>query len=483
MFYGVVDADLTPDTTLSVGFNYQDNDPRGSTWGGFPLWYADGGRTSWARSVTTGADWTSWASTTSGAFLDLAHRFANGWRLDALLNHSKHEADAKLLYLTGWPDRATGLGMDASPGYYLGERKQNSVDLKLSGPVSLFGREHELVFGLSRSRHYADFDSRPALDWAPVGDFREWDGSYPEPQWDSETVSASRNTTEQNGLYGAARLSLAEPLTLIVGGRYSQWKTDAVGWDGSARNKFDKNEFTPYAGLLFDFARDYTAYVSYTGIFKPQASRDRNGGWLDPLEGKAYEAGVKGEFLDGRLNASAAVFQIEQDNLAQADVGHLVPGTTDQAYYAAQGTRSRGYDLELTGELSPGWSIAAGLSHWTARDGRGAAVQTDQPRTLLRLFSTYRLPGAWHRLTVGGGVNWQSRVYTLASGPRGEERVGQGSYALVNLMARCRFNRNLSAQLNVNNLFDKKFYDQVGFYSQGAWGAPRSVVATLSYRY
>src|SRR5690606_638408 len=103
------------------------------------------------------------------------HRFDNGWRLDALVSHSKHESDQKLLYLTGWPDRDTGLGMAASPAYYFGERKQNSVDVKLSGPVSLFGREHELVFGASRSRHYADFDSRAPLNAAPVGNFLEWD--------------------------------------------------------------------------------------------------------------------------------------------------------------------------------------------------------------------------------------------------------------------------------------------------------------------
>src|SRR5690606_24314104 len=53
VFYGVVDADLTDSTTISAGFNYQDNDPRGSSWGGFPLWYSDGTRTNWRRSLNT----------------------------------------------------------------------------------------------------------------------------------------------------------------------------------------------------------------------------------------------------------------------------------------------------------------------------------------------------------------------------------------------------------------------------------------------
>ncbi|MDG9969296.1 ferric-rhodotorulic acid/ferric-coprogen receptor FhuE [Achromobacter mucicolens] len=482
VFYGVVDADLTSRTTLSVGYNYQDNEPQGSTWGGFPLWYADGGRTDWRRSLNTGARWSSWGSTTQGAFASLEHRFDNDWRVQAVGSYSKNEMDGKLLYLYGWPDRETGLGMGASPAWYLGDRKQNALDLKANGPFTLFGRRHEAVVGASFNRQKGDFNYRSAIGAAAVGNFLDWDGSYPEPDW-NDSIIANRYTTTQTGWYGALRLNLADPLKLIVGGRYSTWKTNSVGFGGEGRTEFDKNDFTPYAGLLYDINDTYTAYVSYTGIFNPQTYQDRNGNWLDPLEGKSYEAGIKGEWLDGRLNASAAVFQIDQDNVAQADPGQMVPGTTNQAYMAAQGTRSRGFDLELSGEVTPGWNLAAGWSHWTARDGDGNAIQTDQPRSLVRVFTTYQLPGDWNRLTVGGGVNWQSHVYTIASGPNGEERVGQGSYAVTNLMARYRFNRNLSAQLNVNNVFDRKYYSQIGFYSQGAWAAGRSAMLTMRYQY
>lgn len=482
VFYGVVDADLSSRTTLSVGYNYQDNDPQGSSWGGFPLWYADGGRTDWRRSLNTGARWTSWGSTTQGAFATLDHRFDNDWRVQATASYSKNEMDGKLLYLYGWPDRETGEGMGASPAWYLGDRKQNSLDLKANGPFTLFGRRHEAVVGASFSRQKGDFDYRSPIDAAGVGNFLNWNGSYPEPDW-NDSIIASRYTTTQTGWYGALRLNLADPLKLIVGGRYSTWKTNSVGFGGEGRTEFDKNAFTPYAGLLYDINDTYTAYVSYTGIFNPQTYQDRDANWLDPLEGKSYEAGIKGEWLDGRLNGSAAIFQIDQDNVAQVDPGQIVPGTTNQAYTAAQGTRSRGFDLELSGEVTPGWNVAAGWSHWTASDGEGNAIQTDQPRSLVRVFTTYQLPGDWHRLTVGGGVNWQSHVYTIASGPNGDERVGQGSYAITNLMARYRFNRSLSAQLNVNNVFDRKYYSQIGFYSQGAWAAGRSAMLTMRYQY
>ena len=479
VFYGTIEADLTERTTLRFGYNYQENDPKGSGWGGFPLWYADGSRTDWDRSLNIGTDWSKWATKTQGAFLNLEHNFDNGWRVDAMLNYSKHSADEKLLFLSSFPDATTGRGLSPSASRYVGDRTQKSADLKVSGPFELFGRTHELVVGASLSRQRALFYGGSGSNVMPIDNFLEWDGAYPEPIWNTDAVALD-NRTNQAGVYLATRLNVTDDLKVILGGRYSQWKREQAG---NTPLQFDKSAFTPYAGILYDLNDYLTAYASYTSIFNPQDSQDREGRWLDPVEGNSYEVGLKGAFLDGRLNASVAVFQIDQDNLKQQDVGYLVPGTINQAYYAAKGTRSRGYDLEVSGEPLEGWNLMAGLSHWTAGDANGNAVQTNQPRTLFKLFSTYRLAGALHGLTVGGGMTWQSGDYTLANGPNGKERVSQGSYALIDLMARYQVSERVSVQVNLNNLLNKKYYSQIGFYNQGAWGAPRNVMATLSYKY
>jgi len=483
VFYGAIDFDLGPDTLLSLGYDYQKTSPTGTTWGGFPLFYSDGSRTDFRRSVTTAADWTNWNTEAQTLFATLEHRFANDWKARVSFSHSRNDYDAKLLWLTGYPDRDTGLGMTGgATARYIGNRQQNTVDVYATGPFQLLGRRHELVLGYTGNHQRAVNDNyAPLSATQPIGDFYEWDGSYPEPEWSDTGSGGDRAKTRQTGAYVAARFSLADPLKLILGARLSNWKTDQYSWGDEFSYEHD-NVFTPYAGLIYDIDDTYSVYASYTEIFKPQSYRDASGRYLDPVEGKNYEIGLKGEYLQGRLNASAALFEVKQDNLAQIDVGKLLPDGS-QAYYAAQGTRTRGFEIELAGELTPGWNMFAGYTHYTAKDADGKAVNTTAPRSLFKLFTTYRLPGGWSRLTVGGGVSWQSRTFSAAIGPQGETEVGQGSYALVDLMARYRFNDHLTATLNLNNLTDKKYYTQMGFYDQGFYGAPRHAMLNLRYQY
>ncbi len=105
------------------------------------------------------------------------------------------------------------------------------------------------------------------------------------------------------------------------------------------------------------------------------------------------------------------------------------------------------------------------------------------PRTTAQFFTTYRLPGAWNKLTLGTGVKWQSRFYQPAG--VGTSTLGgeQGAYALSSVMGRYALSKNIDLGLNVNNLFDKKCALQKGDFDTVTYGAPRNLVATLDYRY
>lgn len=353
------------------------------------------------------------------------------------------------------------------------DARQNSYDALASGPFELFGRKHELLVGAMASRRVAnDYSIGFVFPRSSMGNYYDWTGDYPEPDFSSAKYALIHTEIKQSAIYGAARFSLAASLKLILGGRISDY-------DITSQYK-RHGEFTPYAGLVYDLNDRYSAYASYAEIFAPQNYRDRDNQLLKPATGKNAELGLKGEYLNGRVNASAALFETRLDNVAQTDTGYLLPNGT-QAYYGANGTRSRGVDVDLQGELAGGWHLSAGASHFSASSAAGARLNSQLPRSTVRLFTTYRVP-ALNRLTVGGGVTWQSRYYQAATSPGGASNVEQQPYRLATLMARYAVSRDVDLALNVNNLFDKKYTVMSGFYNQVLYGAPRSFMLTLNYK-
>ncbi|WP_236211046.1 TonB-dependent siderophore receptor [Metapseudomonas otitidis] len=487
-FYGIIEADLTSDTTVSLGYDYQDITPKGATWGGLPLWFSDGTQIEYSRSKSYGQNWSHFDNTLKTAFAEVEHRFDNGWKLKAVANQYRTESEAQLVSLSGRPDRATGLGTFPSGAFPValaseGRSRQNTFDVMASGPFELLGRQHDLVVGATNSRRKAGQDDVAPFfaGFTPVNVYSLSPG-LARPDFDSIPRIPTRTEVKQSGVYSAARLSLAEPLKLIVGGRLNYYQVDDDA-NGTTLHYKKHNEFTPYAGLVYDIDDTYSAYVSYTGIFNPQTDfRDTTGNVLTPSKGKTKEVGLKAAYLEGRLNAAIAVFETELDNAAQLIPGAFTPGGAN-AYTGTDGTRSRGIEFDLQGELANGWNIYAGIAHFTAEDGDGVRLNAQLPRTTAQLFTTYRLPGAWSKLTLGTGVKWQSRFYQAPG--VGTSTLGgeQGAYALTSVMGRYALSKNIDLGLNVNNLFDKKYALQKGDFDTVTYGAPRNLMATLDYRY
>ena len=495
-FYATVEADIGRDGTLSAGFSRQKMSPRGPMWGGLPYRYTDGSVIEADRSRTTGTPWTGFDNQYDNFFADYEHRFANGWKLRLGYTDATRDGDSHLLYLSGVPVRETGAGIFSFAGSYVIETKQKDFSVQASGPFEAFGRRHEAAFGYLHAK--TDFNSNnreadfglPGGAAAPVSNFNNWNpAAYPEPTWGPQGFYEGSETTQQ-GLYGMVRLTVTDRLKAILGARVSKYEKEGFGLYTAAYDiKYD-NEVTPYAGLVFDLNDTYSLYASHTSIFQPQNLKDLAGNYLDPIDGKATEAGIKAEFFDRRVNASLAVFHLKQDKLG------LEAGTIDrdgpagqalpEAYYRpADGATSKGIEADVSGEIIPGLNASIGYAIFRAKDADGVNFNSIYPRRTLRAFASYRLPGAWNKLTVGGGVNWESKTYTVdgtvAAGIDG--RIEQDAYALVNLMARYEFNKQLSAQLNINNVTDKTSFAMFAAFNQITYGPPRNTSLTLRYRF
>lgn len=494
VLYGIVEADLAPGTLLSAGFDYTRSDPRGVSFASFPLFYSDGGQTDFARSVNPASRWSSRKQDTLNTFVTLEHQLPADWLVKLSLNHMYSKRTSKQASASwGFPDRATGAGMMLFGGSGLGWQKQDGIDLQVQGPFELFGRRHELVAGFN----YAKLDDRSAPEVTDVEgrsvNFYTWQGQTAEP---SPSTLLLNNDTDirQNGAYLATRLKPTDALAVIAGLRHSNYRYrysfDYVlpSYGTSSLTQYrESGVVTPYAGLVYTVAPNQSVYASYTSIFRPQSVRDRTGAGLKPREGDSYEAGWKGEWFDQRLNTALALFETRQDNLAERDPGQVVAGTLNQAaYLAVSGARTRGIDLELSGQIAPGWNLSTSFSHSITEDNKGVRIATATPANLFKLWNTYRLSGAWHGLTVGGGVNWQSGMrFTATPWQLGKSVTArQDAYAIANLMARYQFNARTALTVNVNNLFDKTYLSSLDTTFYGAYfGEPRNVSANLRYQF
>ena len=238
---------------------------------------------------------------------------------------------------------------------------------------------------------------------------------------------------------------------------------------GSDKTTKYSGEIVPYAGLVYDLTEQYSVYASYTEIFDPQTETDMSGSRLAPLEGVNYEAGIKGELFDDRVNVSLAVFRTEQDNLAE--FVQMVAGKN--RYRAVDGITSKGYELEVSGELLPGLQVMAGYTFVDITNADDKHTQTHSPKHLFKTSTTYRVPGL-EQLKVGASLNWQDDIHNGIA--------EQDAYALVNLMASYDIDPNWSVSANLNNVTDEKYLTSL-YWTQAYYGAPRNASMTVSWKY
>ncbi len=246
--------------------------------------------------------------------------------------------------------------------------------------------------------------------------------------------------------------------------------------------------------MIYDLDEHHSVYASYTDIFTPQSEKDLSGKVLEPIVGENYEVGIKGEYFNGALNASLAVFQIDQKN--RATTAATQAGCPVLTCYGAAGlVRSQGIDLELQGALTENWQVGGGFTYTRAhfiKDSNPAndnqRFDPDTPERLFKLTTSYRFQGPLEKLRIGGNVYWQSRMYNNIALTNGSYyRLEQGSYAVADVMAGYQVSKHLDLQVNANNLFDRTYYSAIGtsptWGSTDTYGNPRSFGVTAKYSF
>ncbi|WP_428034853.1 TonB-dependent siderophore receptor [Amphritea sp.] len=477
--YSTLEWDLNSDTTLSLSAAIQKDDTPATSYG-LPAW-SDGHLMDVSRSTNPIADWAESRWDTQEYTAELEHQWNNGWLMKARVSQRLQDFYFKDGYVSSSVDinsQTTSYGRMERDYEY----KRTAVDLYATGPLQLFGRSHTLLAGYNAESYNSAYEGVNAttVTGIPFGQTERV------PDFNLPYDLGGETDTTQSGFYSQARLSLADPLTLVLGGRLSDYTGKSRSVAPAAPSAWSddshvSDQFTPYGALLYDFSKSTSAYISRSDIFIPQSRETYAGGMLDPREGSQTEVGLKSEFFAGQLQASIAWFRLQDSNRAYQDPNHV-------GYYLNAGeVESKGWEIEVSGQPSPDYEIQAGYTLLETKYladswSQGEVFSTWEPRHTLKLWGMRHFrTGALQHLSLGLGVN---TVSGSSAGTGSWAIRSQDGYSIVNAMARYPLNRHVTLSLNLNNLTDQTYYTRLGGWNTyNTYGEPRSLSLKLQASY
>jgi outer membrane receptor for ferric coprogen and ferric-rhodotorulic acid len=468
VLYGILEADIGENTLLTLGHTFQDNNANGIMWGALPLIDASGRRVHYDVSASMATDWSYWDSRDHRTFAELTHAFANGWEVKGIVTHRRNTEDGKMFFVNG----VTVDSMSAFPSKYAVENTQWIGDIVAKGPFTLGGREHQLIVGAQWARSDLEAESRYGTDFGPLTFEEMLAGTRPDSTYPALSGGADFRDKRQS-FYSAVHLNVTDRLDVIGGARMTS--VESIGETyGVPREVEHNNKVTPYAGIVYALTDAHSVYASYTDIFNPQSEVDINRRPLAPLEGKSVEAGIKSEWFGNRLNTTVALFRSKQDNVAEA--AGTIPASFDTYYRGVKAT-TRGLEIDIAGEVTDRLRLQGGYSAMSLEGEDGDSIKTYVPRHMFTLTTTYRVPMI-EKLKVGMDVKWRGDIHREIAG----FRVEQESYALIDLMASYEIDKHTTLTLNVDNVTDRKYLTSL-MWDQSLYGAPRSAMITLNWKY
>lgn len=480
LVYGIAEADITDEILLTVGASRLNIDVTNPIWG-LPLTYADGTSTDYDVSTNPSADWSYRDRIQTEVFSKLQFNLNDSWNINASVTYKKIDIDSASSYVSDTPDPVTN---SAPTGSSLANTtsKDKSFDLYTKGNYTILDTQQQMVFGLS----YAKRDNKQKYTYGERGgdayptipDITTWNGNSPTPSFTDRERGADF-IEQQTAFYAASKVNFNENFFTLVGARVSTWEVEGESF-GKDKTSKNSNVLTPYLGLVYKFNEAFSTYASYTTSFTPSGNIDKNAETIAPAEGKNFEIGIKRNFYANKLNTSFALFQTQQDNVAET-AGTLSDGRT---YYSLEdGVTSKGFEAEISGKVNNNLNLSFGYTRLKIEDAQGKQTKTYIPKNQIKVTTNYTLDSL-PQLQLGAGLNWQDDISRVQGTlPNGTEMIREEkAYLIANIMANYSISKALSLKLNINNITNKKYISSL-YASEGVYGTPRAIYASLKYTF
>ncbi len=453
-----------------------------------------------------------------------SHQFNDDWVIKHRFSANQKSFDSPFLSSTLAAGPLNFLGVVIVDGNNVGRIGQSSIaqnntystNLDLTGRFETWGFKHTLLVGgdyYRLSNKEIGGDSTPFDNPSLINIFNPQHPGTPFPPGTPGSGSRTTENIDQYGLYIQDQIKLPYDVHVMGGIRYQYIHQNQLitSPDGTPQDSTIQSQdaVTPRVGILWQPKSWFSLYANYAENFGTNTGktfvRPGVGKIIDPTSATQYEGGIKTEFLDGRLRATLAYYDLTKTNIAVGDPiqSHNCGGGAGNCSVAIGEARSRGPELDITGEILPGWNVIATWSNIDVRVTKaspsdpavttgslGGANQGDRlanvPRNIGSLWTTYEVQqGTYNGLKFGGGVNLTDRTYT------GNPNYPNPGYVTVDLLAgysRKIGDTTISAQLNVNNLLDKRYATYQSVTPEVnrafvAFGTPRTFMGQISVQY
>jgi len=333
---------------------------------------------------------------------------------------------------------------------------------------------HQFLIGFDFNRNAQIFRG----DAASVPNLVDiFDPDYDISEPDYAPSFAVNETTESYGVYLQDQISLLDNLKLLLGGRLD-WVSRNNANFGVDDPEQNDSAFSPRIGLVYQPSDAVSLYASYSQSFAPSFGFNPDGRAFEPTRGIQYEVGVKTDFLEDRISATLAAYHLTRSNITVSDPDD--PGFSIQVGEQ----RSQGIELDVTGEILPGWNVIVSYAYNDAETTEDPTIPVGNrlvsvPENQASLWTTYEIQtGDFQGLGFGLGLFYIG------------ERAGDldNSFELPDYLRtdaaiyyrRDRFN----AAINIRNLFDIDYMrvsDGGNIFVQR--GAPFTIVGSVSWEF
>ena len=334
----------------------------------------------------------------------------------------------------------------------------------LEGKVNVAGMQHDLTFGLDDE--YRKIYRADLIRQSPRGTFNYNDPVYGNEVAGSKVSAPDSNQTDllrSDSLFMQDAIHLTDQWILVGGARYQMYDQYAgKGVPFTANTDGNGQKWVPRVGLVYRYTDELSFYGSYTESFKPNstiaplANKTILDGSLEPEQSKSWELGTKLD-IPGRITASAALFNIEKRNVL-VQVGD---GLTS-VYSVAGKVRSRGLELDASGQLTDKWSVIGSYAYTDAE------VTEDPEYKGNRLQNVAKNTGSLSAVYDFGSILGGDQLRVGAGARYVGERSGDAAnsfdlpgYTVADAFATYDTKiegQKVKFQLNVKNLFDRTYY-------------------------